>query len=76
MVHRGRRSPQAIVRRFIWKLSFRDRELAETVCLTTPEDCMKHLELQGFDGAEVWVATQAERGDVLADTRGRGVFQK
>ena len=76
MTHRGRRSLEAVVRRFIWKLSFRDPELAETVSLTTPKESMEYLKQQGFEGVRVSVATQIDKGDVLADTRGRGAFQK
>lgn len=72
MSHRGKRSEEAFMRRRsvreekrllkrrLLDTSFRDREMAETICRT-------HMHFEGLI---------ADFGDVLIDSRGRGSLQQ
>jgi hypothetical protein len=79
MVHRGNRSKNGklkqLIRRYIYTTSFQDHILAESVCRVSREDCLAYA--SGFS-VEVVVSDvpDIEKGLILSDSRGRGVFQK
>jgi len=78
MQHRGKRSKRGIfrqaVRQFIFRTSFQDKILDETVCRTDRGEILKSLPLT----MEVTISDipDVEKGEVLLDNRARGTFQK
>ena len=72
MVHK--RSQISIVRRHAIRNSLRDRELAETVSMSTKAELSDEVQKQyGFVDQHVIFL---DPGDILTDARGRGVLQK
>jgi hypothetical protein len=91
MSHRGVRSQRGklkqAVRRYIFTTSFQDPILAESVCRVNREDLLAYastflVEMQLSDvpdlniGVTVGDVPNVEKGLILSDSRGRGVFQK
>jgi len=78
MTHHGKRSPEGLQRQAVRKLVFnqsrRDRIQAENINLLSREQIVEELSKQ-FDGV-VLCAVKFERGEVLADSRGRGSLQQ
>lgn len=74
MVHRGKRSIRSLARRFVLAMSFRDTQLAETVCRTSRADILEHLR-STMEGVNLHEVPDVEKGLVLSDSRGRGAFQ-
>jgi hypothetical protein len=79
MSHRGNRSERGkvkqLVRRYVYTTSFQDHILAESVCRVNRQDLLAYA--NGFS-MEVTVGDMpdVEKGLILSDSRGRGVFQK
>jgi hypothetical protein len=61
-----------LVRRVILSSGFRDRVMCETICRLSPEDVLALIS----EPLEPGVVPDIERGEVLADSRGRGSFQR
>jgi len=78
MQHRGKRSKRGklrqAIRQFIFRTSFQDKILDETVCRIDRGEILKSLPLT----MEVTISDvpDVEKGEVLLDNRGRGSFQK
>jgi hypothetical protein len=64
-----------LVRRYIYTTSFQDRILAESVCRVNREDCLGYVSPFRME-VVVGDIPDIEKGLVLSDSRGRGVFQK
>lgn len=79
MSHRGIRSQRGklkqAIRKFIFQTSFQDHILAESVCRVNRVDMLAYA--GGFN-MEVTVSDipNVEKGLILSDSRGRGIFQK
>lgn len=74
MVHK--RSQEAFVRRLAVANARRDRELSETICLTTTETFHAALKKEYKENIDVSQASAHKRADILTDSRGRGTLQK
>lgn len=69
------RSPEAIARReALRNHTYRDYELAETVCIMPFDYVAEFYSVQHNEFVQETVGV--ERGEVMADSRGRGTFQK
>ena len=83
MVHRGKRSKEAVERRaqrktakdYIWTNSFNDILIAENICRSSRADVMAHLESE-FGYADLSAVPCTFNGVVISDAYGRGAFQK
>lgn len=73
LVHKP--SPRAFVRRIRTATAFRDRELAETVCLATVKGLAKAVKLK-YGPVKGDPFGDVQRGDILYDQRCRGVFDR
>jgi hypothetical protein len=73
-MHRRSRekSQRRLVRRIILSSSFRDRIMCETVCRMSRQDVLALVP----EPLEPGVVPDIEKGEVLADSRGRGSFQR
>jgi hypothetical protein len=74
-VHRGKRSLSFEIRKLISEKAYVDHELSEKINRLTPEKVI--AEISSWHSGPISVADcQVEVGEVLADARGRGSFQK
>ena len=75
------------IRKYIFTTSFQDHILAESVCRVNREDLLGYastfiVEMQASDvpnlnmGITVGDIPNVEKGLILSDSRGRGIFQK
>jgi hypothetical protein len=64
-----------LVRRYIYTTSFQDHILAESVCRVNREDCLAYASSFNME-VIVGDVPDVEKGLILSDSRGRGVFQK
>ncbi len=74
---RGRRSLKARVKRYLFRVSYRDRKLSEVVCTTNKTEAIDWV-LSNVDtqqGLNLGDIPDVEKGLVLLDSRGRGAFQ-
>jgi hypothetical protein len=60
--------------RYVSGEAFRDREISETVCLTTIDEVVQHL-AASFEQADPGAVIEVEPGLVLRDPLGLGAFQ-
>jgi hypothetical protein len=78
MTHRGQRSPKGLQRQaarlFVITHSRKDRINAESVNIVTRDQIIEELGKQF--GEVILDAVKFERGEVLADSRGRGSLQQ
>ena len=79
MQHRGKRSKRGIfrqaVRQFIFRTSFQDKILDETVCRVDRGEILNALVPVNFE-VTLSDIPDVEKGEVLLDNRARGTFQK
>lgn len=69
-----RRSPKAFARRIALLTAFYDRQIKETVCLTSTPQI---IEAVAREYGEVDISVcRFERGEVLIDNRGTGSLQR
>lgn len=73
-----RRSDQArqrrAARRYVLETAYRDKRMAESICMVKAMDILSHLQQQ-FKGIGI-ASTDFESGEVLTDNRGRGSLQQ
>jgi len=74
-----RRSPRAklkqAVRQYIFRTSFQDPILAESICRVNREELLGYASTLSLE-VTVSDVPDIEKGLVLSDSRGRGSFQK
>jgi len=83
MVHRGKRSQEAKIRRYakryVLNHSFHDVIWAETICIFDRVAVHNYIHVtypELLDGVLLSDIPDIERGEVLVDSRGRGSFQR
>ena len=78
MPPRGKRSIRALVKRYIYTVSFRDTKIAETVCTVDRPQLIEWVTANHTveNGLTINDIPCVEKGLVLMDSRGQGVFQK
>jgi len=67
-----------IIRSYVYKTSFEDQLLSETICRTDTSEILQYLEKnypQQYAGLQVSEILDVEHGLVLVDNRGHGIFQ-
>ena len=80
MVHRGIRSKFSKMKKaayhYLLTTSYRDRQLAETVCRIDTSAIISHVQQQfPHEPVEMSIVQDLEKGEVLVDSRGRGTLQ-
>lgn len=70
-----RRLQRREARRIVQRSAFQDRQMSETINKLTPEQLASELALVFPDGITYNFVARYERGEILADSRGRGSIQ-
>lgn len=69
-----RRKQEYAKRRLVRPDSYRDRDIAETICLADADKILEMLRKE-FEGVFTDIA-EVEKGEVIVDSRGEGSFQR
>ena len=79
MSHRGTRSLKGkmkqAIRKYIFTTSFQDHVLAESVCTVNRKELLGYASTLSME-VTVSDVPDVEKGLILSDSRGRGVFQR
>jgi len=77
--HRGQRSAQGkikqAIRKYIFRTSFQDKILAETICTTNRKEILDKVFPSNVE-VTIGDIPDVEKGEVLLDNRARGTFQR